>query len=254
MLGFFDGTVDLFHLPKTPEKSFKVGKKIRARVLYSYSTSPPKFALALSDHIVHLRPRLVSSEDGAAVLQDAHPVGTILDAVKVLRVERERGLIVEVGENQEGFVHVRERAVSYSQTTYSIMQISHLSDDHVPSLTSAGPWKPGTIHRCRVTGYFAFDGLLQLSLKQSVLEQKFIKITDVEVGEVVKGTIKELTDSALFVTLSGNIDGVVWPNHYADIMLKHPARRFKIGASIKCRVSFLVQCNLVYWAARLIPG
>lgn len=88
-----------------------------------------------------------------------------------------------------------------------------------------------------MTGYFAFDGLLQLSLKVSVLEQKFVQVTDVEVGEAVKGTIKRLTDSALFVTLSGNIDGVVWPNHYADIVLKHPAKRFKTGATIKCRVS-----------------
>jgi len=68
------------------------------------------------------------------------------------------------------------------------------------------------------------------------LEQKYIQVSDVEVGEVVKGTIKKLTDSALFVALSGNIDGVVWPNHYADIKLKHPAKRFKVGASIKCRV------------------
>jgi rRNA biogenesis protein RRP5 len=100
-----------------------------------------------------------------------------------------------------------------------------------------GPWKQGTIHRARVTGHFAFDGLLQLSLKRSVIEQKYIQVTDVEVGKTVTGTIKKLTDSAMFVTLSGNIDGVIWPNHYADIILKHPAKRFKVGASIKCRVS-----------------
>jgi rRNA biogenesis protein RRP5 len=91
-----------------------------------------------------------------------------------------------------------------------------------------------------VTGHFLFDGLLQLSLKPSVLEQKFLKISDVEVGKVVKGTIKKLTDSGLFVSMSGNIDGVVWPNHYADISLKQPSRRFKPGASIKCRVRSIV--------------
>lgn len=100
--GFFDGTVDLFHLP---EKSFKAGKKVKARVLYNYSTSPPKFALALSEHVVHLRPRLVSCDGEEKILQEAYPIGTILDAVKVLRVEKERGLIVKVGD-QEGFVHV----------------------------------------------------------------------------------------------------------------------------------------------------
>jgi len=87
-----------------------------------------------------------------------------------------------------------------------------------------------------VTGYFALDGYLQLSLRPSVLEKKFLQVSDVNVGEVVKGTIKKLTESALFVSLSGNVDGVVWPIHFADIPLKHPQKRFKPGSSIKCRV------------------
>lgn len=53
----------------------------------------------------------------------------------------------------------------------------------------------------------------------------------------MKGTVKRLTDTALFVSISGNVDGVVWPNHFADIHLKHPQKRFKPGGSIKCRVS-----------------
>jgi len=102
----------------------------------------------------------------------------------------------------------------------------------------SGPWKPGSICRARVLGYFAFDGILQLTFKQSLLEQKFMQVQDVQVGEIVKGTIKSLTSTGLFVSLSGNIDGVIWPNHYADIALKHPAKRFKVGTSIKCRVSW----------------
>jgi len=74
-------------------------------------------------------------------------------------------------------------------------------------------------------------------LKPSIIQQKYFQVGDVEVGEIVKGTIKKLTDNGLFVSLSGGIDGVVWPNHYADIMLKHPGKRFKEGGSIKCRVS-----------------
>lgn len=87
-----------------------------------------------------------------------------------------------------------------------------------------------------MTGYFACDGLLQLSFRASVLEQKFLQVGEVHPGEIVRGTVKKLTDSALFVSMSGNVDGVVWPNHYADIRLKHPQKRFKAGASIKCRV------------------
>ena len=77
---------------------------------------------------------------------------------------------------------------------------------------------------------------MQLSLKPSVIQQKFLQVSDVVVGDSVKGTIKKLSDGALFVSLAGGVDGVVWPNHYADIALKHPAKRFKEGASIKCRV------------------
>jgi rRNA biogenesis protein RRP5 len=85
-------------------------------------------------------------------------------------------------------------------------------------------------------GYHPLDGLLQLSLRLSVLEQKFLQAGDILVGEVLKGTVKRLTDSALFVSISGDVDGIIWPMHYADIPLKHPSRRFKAGGSIKCRV------------------
>lgn len=92
------------------------------------------------------------------------------------------------------------------------------------------------MHRARVTGYIPFDGLLQLSLRQSVLSQAFLNVSDVQVGSVVKGTIKALTSNALFVSMSGAVDGVVWPDHYADISLRHPQKRFKVGGPVRCRV------------------
>jgi rRNA biogenesis protein RRP5 len=101
--------------------------------------------------------------------------------------------------------------------------------------------------------------LVQLSLQPSVLEQAFLRVSDVKVGEIVKvsplrtthaafsslsltthdtqGTVKRLSDTALFVSISGNVDGVVWPLHYSDIKLKHPEKRFKIGNVVKARVS-----------------
>lgn len=207
-------------------------------MLYDFASTPPRFALALTEHIVALSPRRIDGGDkssGAKIIKEAYPIGTVIEAVKVQRLEIERGLIVDVEAGLEGFVHVRLR-FPHHILPLKLTQISHTSDDHVPTLSSSGPWKPGSIHRARVTGYFPFDGLLQLSMKPSVLEQKFLQVGDVEVGETIRGTIKKLTETGLFVTLSGNIDGVVWPNHYADISLKQPSKRFKAGASIKCRV------------------
>ncbi|KAH9836984.1 uncharacterized protein C8Q71DRAFT_580175 [Rhodofomes roseus] len=218
VLGYFGGTVDQYHLaPGDPEQNYKVGQKVKARILYDINpSSPPRFALSLAEHLILMAPKSVAGSS----LPDVYPIGTMLDAVKVIRVETARGLVVEASDDVEGHVH-----------------ISQVSDDHVPSLSaSSGHWKIGTVHKARVTGYFPLDGYLQLSFRQSVLQQKFLQVGEVQVGEVIKGTVKKLTDSALFVSISGTVDGVIWPNHYADIPLKHPQKRFKPGGTIKCRV------------------
>ncbi|KZT35635.1 nucleic acid-binding protein [Sistotremastrum suecicum HHB10207 ss-3] len=214
LLGSFEGTVDVFHLSTPLDSSaVKSGSKVKARILYDVQGSnPPRFALSMNPHIVSLDP--IQS------LEETYPVGLVLDDVKVVHVDSEWGLIAEISDTVRGFVH-----------------ISHTSDDHVPSLNAgSGPFKLGTRHRARVLGYHTFDGLLQLSFRTSVIDQKFIRVGDVKVGETVKGTIKKLTESGLFVSLSNNIDGVIWPNHYADIALKHPQKRFKEGSSITCRI------------------
>ncbi|EJD03698.1 uncharacterized protein FOMMEDRAFT_139869 [Fomitiporia mediterranea MF3/22] len=221
ILGSFEGTIDLYHLPSSTSASeFKVGKKLKARILYDVAgTSPPRFALSLKEHVLTLDAKKRSAESGQSV-QESFPVGTMLKSVKVKRVEPERGLVVGVEEDLEGFVH-----------------ISHVSDDHVPSLSSnSGPWKIGTSRQARVVGFHALDGILQLSFRPSVLSQKFLRVDDVTVGELVKGTVKKLTESCLFVSINGNVDAMIWPNHYADIMLKHPQKRFKPGGTLKCRV------------------
>ncbi|KAG9314209.1 hypothetical protein JVU11DRAFT_4995 [Chiua virens] len=217
ILGFFNATADEFHLPST-YKSLKAGEKLKARVLYDLpGTTPPRFVVTLAEHHIRLQLKATSEDQ---LLHAAFPVGTVLDSVQVRRVETERGLVVDVQSDQEGFVH-----------------ISHVSDDHVPLLSaSSGPWRVNTFHRARVIGYHPFDGILQLSFRLSVLEQRFLQAGEVQVGETLKGIVKRLTDSALFVSISGNVDGVIWPTHYADIPLKHPSKKFKAGVSIKCRV------------------
>jgi rRNA biogenesis protein RRP5 len=105
VLGYFEGTIDSFHLPPgKPEDRYKVGQKVKARILYDITTtSPPKFALSLAEHIVKLDVK--RNED--ATIQDSYPIGAILDTVKVIGVETERGLTVEIRPGVTGFVHVR---------------------------------------------------------------------------------------------------------------------------------------------------
>ena len=105
ILGSFNGTVDEYHLPSHPSK-YKAGQKLKARILYDVmGASPPQFALSLNPHVIKLVPKKRSQKDDQQI-QEAFPVGTTLQSVKVKRVEPERGLVVSVDENVEGFVHV----------------------------------------------------------------------------------------------------------------------------------------------------
>ena len=105
VLGFFDGTLDEYHLPLgDPDEIFKMGQKVKARVLYEVpGKSPPRFALSLAEHVVKLETK---GANLGTKLQDVYPIGTVLDAVQVVKVETERGLVVSVQPNIRGFVHV----------------------------------------------------------------------------------------------------------------------------------------------------
>lgn len=104
VLGYFDGTVDLHHLPtRDPSKKYKVGQKVKARVLYELpAASPPKFALSLADHILTLQ----TKQAEGSCISESYPIGTILDSVRVVGVESEHGVTVEVTPDVTGFVHV----------------------------------------------------------------------------------------------------------------------------------------------------
>lgn len=80
---------------------------MRARILYDVTgTTPPQFALSLNEHLISLEPKKRKTEENQSLI-DAFPVGTILQSVKVTRVEPERGLQVSIEEGVDGFVHVR---------------------------------------------------------------------------------------------------------------------------------------------------
>jgi rRNA biogenesis protein RRP5 len=110
VLGYFDGTIDLHHLPTGgPSKKYKVGQKVKARVLYELpAASPPKFALSLADHVLNLQTKQVKGSH----ISESYPIGTILDSVKVVGVEGDHGVTMEVAPDVTGFIHVSAQHLS----------------------------------------------------------------------------------------------------------------------------------------------
>ncbi|GAC99433.1 U3 snoRNP-associated protein Rrp5 [Pseudozyma hubeiensis SY62] len=235
LFGMFDATIDRFHLPELPEGKdipdvYKEGSKHVARVLWDLLSPPStalqgdnpdherKFGLSLAPQVLALKAPVAKDEQ---LLQHAYPIGATLE-VTVVQTINDWGLIVSIHETDlRGFVH-----------------ISQVSDDHVVSLPpSSGPFAKETVHKARVVGHSPTDRTLQLSLKASVLERKFMRVSEVEVGEVVTANIIKLgLPNAIFLQLQGHVDGVVFSNHFADVKLTQPEKRFKPGLQVRARV------------------
>ncbi|PKI86015.1 rRNA biogenesis protein rrp5 [Malassezia vespertilionis] len=223
LFGMLDATVNSVHMPSTLDdpSMLQVGKKLLVRVLWNMPTETGdevgarRIGLSVSPHVLALRAPL----SGGKTLPESVPIGTKLTA-KVLRVASEWGLVCTVvSAPLEGFVH-----------------ISRVQDEHVDALSPTGPYAPGTEHSARVVGYAMTDRLLLLSLQPSVLNKEYMRVSDVPLGQVVRANIHRVTPNAIFVRMNGNVDGVVFPLHYADIRLKNPEKKYKPNLEVNARV------------------
>ncbi|KAI2630538.1 hypothetical protein GGS21DRAFT_207009 [Xylaria nigripes] len=229
VMGSLDVTADLIHSGVGPkaldlEAKYKIGKKIKARVVCDFPTAKdPKLGISLLDHVITLTTQKTASADSPLTKL---PISSAVEKCTVFKVDPDMGVFVEVGVDQiPGFVH-----------------ISRLKDGKTDHLSeSSGPFKVGTVHRGRVIGYNAVDGVYNLSFESSVLEQPFLRIEDVPVGTVVSGEIEKLIINqdgvgGLLVKLAEGIHGYVPEMHLADVHLQHPEKKFREGLKVKARV------------------
>lgn len=57
-------------------------------------------------------------------------------------------------------------------------------------LEATGRYRVGSVHKARVIGYNAMDGLFIISMESKIIDQPFLRMEDVNVGQVVKGTVE----------------------------------------------------------------
>ena len=230
VMGMVDVTADLIHSGASTvdiEKNYKLGSKVKGRIVCNFPTSdPPKLGVSLLGHVISLTQRQTANEGKKQDPMRVLPLSAIVEEVKVSKVQPGIGLFVDVGvKGVPGFVH-----------------ISMVKDGKVDELfESSGPYKLGSTHRGRVVGYNGLDGVYLVSLEQSVLEQPFLRIEDVPVGQIVKGTVEKLIVNAegvggILVNLAAGITGLVPGAHLADVQLQHPEKKFKEGLKVTARV------------------
>ncbi|KAG0146834.1 hypothetical protein CROQUDRAFT_62357 [Cronartium quercuum f. sp. fusiforme G11] len=267
-LGYFKGTIDLScvgldgHDKKLSER-FKAGQKVRARVLWHTLSSHHGFAdgddivlgekvfsLTLLEHCVQMTPsglpsKLLSGSSSSPKknIEDSmrYKVGYIFQSIRVCRVEDKWGLFVVCvsGENGDP-IPEQSDGPSTDGKVIGFVHISAISDSLLPSISlDSGPHAVGTSHKARVVGISPIDGMLLLSLQPSVLEQQYLRPRDVPAGEIVVAEVSKLSPSGLFLSIFGGLNGVVWPDHYADVKLQHPEKKFRVGAKLTARVLYV---------------
>ncbi|KAI1116184.1 hypothetical protein F5Y14DRAFT_408468 [Nemania sp. NC0429] len=229
IMGSLDVTADLIHSGVGPkaldlEDKFKIGKKIKARVICDFPTAKePKLGVSLLEHVTTLTPQRTAS---AKLPLNLLPLSSLVEKCTIFKVDPEMGVFVEIGlDRVPGFVH-----------------ISRLKDGKVDFLSeTSGPFKLGTVHRGRVIAYNAVDGVYSLSFESSVLEQPFLRIEDVAVGAVVNCEVEKIIVnqdgvSGVLVKIAEGIHGHVPEMHLADVRLQHPEKKFRKGLKVKARV------------------
>lgn len=245
IMGMLDVTADLLHIPGSSKgldlsKAYKIGLKISARITFAIpkDDGSRKLGVSLLKHLLVLPPAVsklptnASSKERsqAAELEQQRPNSSFVDDAAVTRAITERGLFLSLPS-------------ANGPTATAFAHISQVSDERIDSLsTTTGAYKLDSTHRVRVVSYNPLDNMYYVALKKSVLDQAFLRIEDVAVGTLVKGTVDRLVLGGIrgivgtLVKLSDNVTGLIPDVHFSDVQLKNPELKFREGLPIFARV------------------
>ncbi|KAJ7376225.1 hypothetical protein OS493_036048 [Desmophyllum pertusum] len=211
-LGGFEGSADILHLPNCGgdgqdlEEVYPKKTKVKCRLLYM-NANTKTVGLSLQENTVLNK----------AASFDRWSVGDVIDDAAVTRVDQGLGLLLRLSDGNLGFTH-----------------ISRVADEHVEKLGKK--YKVGSTHRCRILGFNSLDGLVNLTMEKSVIEQPFLRYHDIKPGTSIKGKIITLEKFGMLISVSDHIRGLCTTLHLADINLQHPEKKLKEGKVVKCRV------------------
>ncbi|XP_023571395.1 protein RRP5 homolog isoform X2 [Octodon degus] len=208
-LTFFTGLVDFMHLDPKKVGTYFTHQTVRACVLCVH---PRTRAVRLS-----LRPLFLQPGRPLTRLSCPH-LGAVLQDVPV------QGFFNKAGAT----FRLKDGALAYAR-------LGHLSDSKNLKLEA---FKPGNTHKCRIIDFSQMDELALLSLRTSVIEAQYLKYHDIKTGTVIKGTVLTIKPFGMLVKVGEQMRGLVPAMHLADIPMKNPEKKYRVGEEVKCRVLF----------------
>ncbi|KPI39011.1 rRNA biogenesis protein rrp5 [Cyphellophora attinorum] len=155
-------------------------------------------------------------------------VGATIAKATIVSIEPGLGAYLDLGSDAMGFAH-----------------ISRLADGKTDAISAtSGPFKVGSTHKARITDFGAFDGLYGVSLQQSVLDQRYLRLQDVSPGDKVLVKIEKVLIGpagikGLIVKITDTITGFIPNIHLSDAVLSNPEKKFREGVTLKARVLYV---------------
>ncbi|KAJ3614113.1 hypothetical protein NHX12_017689 [Muraenolepis orangiensis] len=203
----FSGQVDFLHMEPEP---YSVGQEVSACILY---IDPISHLVALSLRYHLLQP---------GTLLDTSPstgdrVGEVVDGCTVTSRHNMSGAMLELPDTMPVFVHKNHlKEINDTAEVDKLLSVPQLS--------------------CRILKFSCMEQIHFASLRKSVRDKLHFRYEDIQVGEVVVGTVSELLKQGMMVKLSGDLKGMVPTTHLSDIILRNPEKIYQEGMKIKCRV------------------
>lgn len=207
-LGDFEGSVSLAHLPvgKFDIDLFPIGKKLKARLLW-IDLLNKKMGFSLQTHIV----------SGMGYQFNDIEVGDTFHTSKVVSVDPHSGVVLELGNGTYGYSPIR---FLYNEKETRVQKVH----------------STGSIHSCRAVQFNLIDGYVIVALKQSVLDKKFMKFSDVKPGSILEGVVKTMTERGVYIRLDDSFDGFCPNSELSDSGGSKIRKKFTENAIVKCRV------------------
>jgi rRNA biogenesis protein RRP5 len=170
--------------------------------------------------------------------------GDILTGATVCRVEPKIGVFLEVKSRIE------------HTPAFAYAHVSRVSDNRDINLTKV--FAVGSEHTCRVILLHRLDGLVHVSMQQSVLKQPILWYEDVKPGMLVDAEVLSLQSFGALVKLAPNVRAIIPTVHLSDVELTKvsKAKKFAVGKTVKCRVLTVdyVQKKVALTAKKTLVG
>ncbi|XP_071987184.1 protein RRP5 homolog isoform X3 [Engystomops pustulosus] len=198
------GVVDFLHMESRKSDCYKTDQIVKACILWVDQPLKTVRLTLLKNFLKPGRPLKQLWSDW---------VGTIHDSCTVTSLHEKAGVVFNLDGETLGFS--------------SLVPLRGLQSKK---------FKEGSVHKGRVMTFSQMDQILRLSFQKDLVEAGDFRIEDVQVGQILKGTVSRLMPAGVIVNFPGNIDGLVPKLHLADVTLNHPEKIYTLGKTVKCRV------------------